>query len=138
MGREERRSADTAHHSRPSVSRVRRGGLGVRSDSRRDRVPVLRLRWRLRLGGPAIRPRLRHSGDPQNSIYLLHTPASKIVASYLDLSATPYSALVGASFAVLLALACLALDRLYDRPVRKLLTGLAARFRVTGRAGQPG
>jgi len=71
-------------------------------------------------------------------IYLLHTPASKIVASYLDLSATPYSALVGASFAVLLALACLALDRLYDRPVRKLLTGLAARFRVTGRAGQPG
>ena len=70
-------------------------------------------------------------------LYCLHAPASQIVRNFLDPSTTPHSVLVGSSFAVLLAIVCLAVDRFYERPVRKLLTGLAARM-MAGYARQPG
>jgi peptidoglycan/LPS O-acetylase OafA/YrhL len=70
-------------------------------------------------------------------LYCLHAPASQIVRNFLDPSTTPHSVLVGSSFAVLLAIVCLAVDRFYERPVRKLLTGLAARM-MAGHARQPG
>ena len=69
-------------------------------------------------------------------VYCLHAPASDIVETLLGPSQTPHSILVGISFSVLLAIVCLAVDRHYERPVRKA-AHRTLRAMMAGHARQP-
>jgi peptidoglycan/LPS O-acetylase OafA/YrhL len=86
--------------------------------------------------GPRVTRAFTVLGILSYPVYLLHEPVGALLEPVLAVPLAAHAPLAGVSLIGLLAVLCLALDALYDRPVRRFLTGATTSVVPAGPQGR--